>query len=82
MVFLYGSRYDENLTTLRLRKFKEKEVAGPSVVVKALQFAVSIGLSTRVCRTDALLLNLPGMSICENSLERRVSVRIAWSVHL
>ena len=36
MVFLYGSRYDENLNTLRLRKFKEKEVAGTPVVVKAL----------------------------------------------
>mgnify|MGYP007133222370 CR=1 FL=1 len=28
--------------------------------------AVSIDLFTRVCPTDALLLNWPGMSICKN----------------
>jgi len=35
---------------------------------------LSIGLFTRVCHTDALLLNRPQMSICKNLLEQRVSL--------
>ena len=38
---------------------------------------MSICLFTRICRTDALLLNWPGMSISKNSFEQRVSARIA-----
>jgi len=37
---------------------------------------------TWVCRTDTLLLNWPGMSICKNSLEQRMSTRIALLAHL
>jgi len=42
---------------------------------------LSICLFTRVCHCDALLLNWPGMSICKNSLEQRVSTRIALLAH-
>jgi len=33
-----------------------------------LKRAMSSGLFTRVCHTDALLLNWPGMSICKKLL--------------
>ena len=35
-----------------------------------------------VSPTDALLLNWPSMSICKNSLEERVSSRIALFAHI
>ena len=34
-----------------------------------------------VCRTEALLLNLSGMSICKNSLKQRMRARIALFAH-
>ena len=43
---------------------------------------MSSGLFTRVCRSDSLLLNWPGISISKTSLEQRVSTRIAMFAHL
>ena len=46
------------------------------------KYDASSGLFTRVCRTNALLLNWPGMSISKNSLEQHVRARIDLFAHL
>ena len=46
-----------------------------------VQQIVSIGLFTRVCRSDVLVLNWPGKGIYENSLEQPVSARISLFGH-